>query len=388
VGIRVHAATDTAKLQRCLEEQLDGRVRSRLSGMPRFTLRVRGVPIATVGKAAQLLARLDGDLKLLSQRVVSTSRFSATLDLEVEGTLSGTSWTLSGIGAELVVFERRPSRRGAPASVPVASETRPAATKPLSPAERQTWASIAAGVRDQPPPLAPGSDSSVTPTAVVNVIPDDAETPIPPRRRPVSPAVAPPTSSSRGGSAQSPPPSSGRGPAKPSASSTTAAPSSAAPFSNTPLAAAPKALLRRSGGIQAFLQPAAKPSSTPPPASCSSSASPPASVITSQQFSSLLAQVEQLTRALTEQAQANKQLQEQLTRALADSAALRRQLKDAPSKRPRSGKGPSSPPAAELPALPDGSMADQANSEASMSSSEGEPGSRRHSPGRVSPSNV
>jgi len=110
----VVVGTDTTSLQRCLEDALEGRLRSRPADGPRFGLRVRGVPVAMLTKVEHLVTRLDGDLKLVSQRVVASGAYSLTLDLEVEGkALQGSSWTLSGVGAELVVFQRRELRRRA-----------------------------------------------------------------------------------------------------------------------------------------------------------------------------------------------------------------------------------------------------------------------------------
>ena len=94
-------------------------------------------------------------------------------------------------------------------------------------------------------------------------------------------------------------------------------------------------------------------------------------------FNTLLDQVERLTQALTEQAQANAQLKEQLQAALADSADLRLRLRAAASKRSRSAD-----------AIVAHTSHEHSGSEAAMSSAEDDPVSRRRTPGRKGPPNA
>lgn len=206
MGFRVDAATDTAKP--CFDVQRTGTV-SPFQGTEIYHSNPRR-PIFAMSKGSQLLA-------------LSHLCFLATLGLVwwALGALSRTSWTLSVVGAELIIFERRPRRRGAPGYIEESASYNHA----CDPTERQTWASIAV----VSPPLGLGSDYSVTLTAAVPVIPIDAETPF---------SSIPPSGVTYSGSSSLFPV---MVPAKPSAYSATAAPSSQATTSDTFLATAPMA---------------------------------------------------------------------------------------------------------------------------------------------------
>lgn len=272
-----------------------------------------------------------------------------------------------------MVFQRRDLRRGAPAlRHPAPAESAvPAPKRPLSSSERQAWAKPAGSHPGASPPPVPSAPGVATTSAMV--IPDDAETPVPGRRRAGQVSPTPPAPSPSGGRT-SPLPAKGK--PKQAAPRTSAAAAPHAPSPGAPAVATPTTILRRSGGIQSFLQPTAKPSPSTPLAAPFSTAAVQTGVSV-EQFNSLFAELQKITRAFAEQAEANTQLKQQLKTALADSADLRRRLHAAIPKRTRGGDGQATPSSPE----PSGSEAD-------MSGADAEPDSRRHSPGRESPLNV
>ena len=200
LGFRLPSAADPAPLARCLDP-MGGRLRSSASAAPSFTLRASGVPIALVGGLSVVLAELDPALTLLSQRVISSSRYTLLVDLVVTGAKpSWESRTLPGVGVEPVVFrlrEARPRRqRDPPARI---APTAP--TRSLSPAERASYLEVAR-------PAAPRSLSS-------SAIPPVTPTPAPPHvygKDDVVPPPRKPAPSSASGSAAASPPAPPRRP--------------------------------------------------------------------------------------------------------------------------------------------------------------------------------
>ena len=100
-----------------------------------------------MAKLHLVVARIDGSLRLLTSRVIRTSRFSMVVDLDVVGpAVSGDLWRLDGLGMHPVVI-KRVQRRG-PIQPPVrVSPTAavPVPRRPLSPSEQVSWASVARG---------------------------------------------------------------------------------------------------------------------------------------------------------------------------------------------------------------------------------------------------
>ena len=84
LGIRMPAEADPAPLARCLAA-LDGHLRARPDSSLSFTLRAEGLPLALVDHLSDVLVKLDPALRLLSQRVVSTTRYTLVADLVVSG---------------------------------------------------------------------------------------------------------------------------------------------------------------------------------------------------------------------------------------------------------------------------------------------------------------
>ena len=75
--IRMPVEADPAPLARCL----DGHLRARPDSSLSFTLRAEGLPLALVDHLSDVLVKLDPALRLLSQRVVSTTRYTLVADL-------------------------------------------------------------------------------------------------------------------------------------------------------------------------------------------------------------------------------------------------------------------------------------------------------------------
>ena len=310
-----------------------------------------------------------------------TTYDSLVADLVVAGKdLTGEEWRLSGLGMRLVVVKKLLARRPAPAPAvrvtPVAPL--PALRRPLSGLEKVSWAEKARGSdpalmqveAGEPTPAQSSASSSVAPSCAPGVPSvatpaDDDEIPVRRRPRVKAPAISP---------------------GAPSSSPSRRTPIAVKPAPSAPTSIAP----RRRGDIKTYLAPVAAPSPAPcPPASTPARSTTalepcaPSEGLTSlagidvARFDALLAQVERLTQALTEQQQANADLQKRLQAALDDSADLRFRLRTFSSKRSRSADTKVGRTSQE-----------HSGSDTAMSSAEEEPASRRRSPGRDSPPNV
>ncbi len=98
LGIRVPRASDCAALRQCLEGDFSARVK--ISSKRRFILRATNVPLAMLDKLAHLVARVDPDLTVVSQRVLHATHDSLAVDITVEtkdvSLPSAEEWQLTG----------------------------------------------------------------------------------------------------------------------------------------------------------------------------------------------------------------------------------------------------------------------------------------------------
>ena len=311
-----------------------------------------------------VVARINPDLRVVEQRVVRTTYDSLVADITVEGEVSSADeWQLHGLGCRAVVVRRLSSKRSAPQTVRLQPRTQiTPPRRPLSAEAQTTWASVAA----KPPSSSAGTTSPAVTSSVAAA---------PPASSPAaSPPTAPPTLDDEI------PLRTSRKAAKPSAKPATAQPAAPhagrgiqhflrKPTPSSPASAAPALQTSAAAATPATATP--PPSATPPVVAPSSSSSGSAAAIDADRFNALVAQVENLTRSLAEQIQANQLLQEKLTSVLGECADLRRRLRSARSKRTHSA-----------------AQDEPSGSEAAMSSAEEDPAPRRRSPGRDSPANV
>ena len=105
MGVRVACGSDILTIGRCLEEEMDARVKAKPDGERHVSLRPSDVPLALMTKLHLVVARVDGSLRLLASRVIRTSRFSMVVALDVVGpAIAGDLWRLEGLGMHPIVI--------------------------------------------------------------------------------------------------------------------------------------------------------------------------------------------------------------------------------------------------------------------------------------------
>ena len=356
VGVRVPVASDLKNLQACVDSVLSGRMRSRVGG-GRTRLRASGVPLALLDRLHLVVARINPDLRVVEQRVVRTTYDSLVADITVEGEVnSAAEWHLQGLGCRAVVVRRLSSTRPVPPTVHLQPRAQVSPLRrPLSAEARTSWASVAAKL----PPSQTAAGATPPASSLTNMVTG------------TSAATAP---SASPGLDDEIPVRSTRKSAKPSAKPPPTPPSATAPRSGIQL-------YMRKPTPAAQISVASPSSATPvassvaaPSSSLSAATSSSAAVIDADRFNALVAQVENLTRSLAEQMQANQLLQEKLNTVLGECAALRTRLRAAKTKRSHSAAA--------------AGKEELSGSDAVMSSAEEDSAPRRRSPGRDSPASV
>ena len=146
--MRVPFSCDPRGLCECIQADFGGQVKIAPAAGRRVTLRASGVPLALLDKLPHLVAKVDRDLRLVESRVVITTYDSLVANLVVESKdLAGDEWRFSDLGMRTVVIKKLLPRRPAPVPAvrvpPVAPL--PAPRRPLSGAERVSWAEKARG---------------------------------------------------------------------------------------------------------------------------------------------------------------------------------------------------------------------------------------------------
>ena len=186
VGIRVPAGTNQMDVVAALEGELEARVKVRAAGESRRTMLVaRQVPVALLYDLGQVVARLGEGLRVVEARTLACQRYTADVRLTVEGVLrAGEEWILHDLGVLPVIVRRHTPQRRGPAPVSVPASARVTGARPLQPAERVSWATVARG---GPPAahLAPSSASAAMEGMDVDSVaaPVDPRAEAPPRPR-------------------------------------------------------------------------------------------------------------------------------------------------------------------------------------------------------------
>ena len=163
VGLHVPFSCDSRGLCECIQSDFGGKVKIAPAAGRRVTLRANGVPLAMLDKLHLLVAKVDCDLRIVESRVIRTTYDSLVANLVVEGKdLAGDEWRFSDLGMRLVVIKKLLPRRPAPAPavrVPPVAHL-PAPRRPLSGAERVTWAEKARGSGPSPMQVETGGSPS------------------------------------------------------------------------------------------------------------------------------------------------------------------------------------------------------------------------------------
>ena len=365
MGVRVACGSDVSKLQRCLETTVEAKVKVRPDGERRATLRASEVPLAHLDRLHLLVARIDENLRLVSSRVIRTSRFAMVVDMEVVGpALSTAFWRLEGLGMHPVVVKKVERRAPTVAAVRVSPTAPvPAPKRPLTPGERASWASVVRASNTTPVPVAPVPISAAPSSAPAqaSLLDDDVEGEVPPRTsrksknpNPSMKAPAPPSSNAR--------PASGA-----SSSSVSTRPSPPAAAATSTAGKPSRRSSTERGAITTYLTPKVAVTSPVEPA--------PPTPSTDATLTLLLAQLNKLTEELAAQRALTERLQQELRSSQQQYADLSLQMKTVKSKRSRS----TSP-----------TVGTSSGSEASMSSDperDRRVAPPRRSPGRHTPPN-
>ena len=312
------------------------------------------MPLAKQFHLHELLARVDPELRLVSARPRHAYAYTVEMELVVEGSFSWATRSLPDVGVDVVHFRRRDHTRR-PTAPPVRvspTASLPAARRPLTPAQRTSWADLARPAATAPmqtDPAGAPSASLLPPAAAsgpppVPVYPDDAVVPTRSRRPALTsssspargPASSPSTASPSPPAATPPPqaraPGKGRGAGR---TQPTIAPfmtaGRTAPPSSTP---APPAVTRSSpsGGppsAASFSSPAAA-SPAAPTVPVGSGGAPDLGALMAQmqaQFAALqatiTAAVAPLQQAMVVQRQLHESLELRLQMVVDDVAALK-----------------------------------------------------------------